>query len=620
NKTQLFEATQSRSQQLEALNEISSQLSTEIADVDRLLDRIMRSAVDILKCEAGSLLLEDEESGDMIFRVALGPNADDLVGRRLPREEPSLANEALTRAESVIVNDAASDKRWFGEVIESDDEDEDEDETEAVPSTTFKSRALLTTPLLAQGQPIGVLQIINKKNGSPFTNEDATLLTTFAAQAAVAIQNARLYALQDERLIQRVAELEGLAAIDQSLNQTLELQQVAQVTLNWAIRQSKAKAGIIALIHQESDDENMLLISSSGYPEESMFSATVIGETVPAKVGIWGRVIRTATPSFTRNLKEDPDYIETFPGAVAQITVPIISASEVLGILMIESDNEADLTLLDMEFLTRLADHASPAIANSKLFGELSHQQKARADFVRFIAHELKTPMTSMKGYTDLLMRGVVGPLNEQQSNFLETIFNSVNRLEALVNDLRDIEAQDANQLKLDMGAIDFPPIVRECLRPLEQAFERKEQNVVLDFPEDLPQVWGDHQRLIQVMTNFITNGNKYTPVNGTVTIKAEEAVNIWDTEGVRRVLHVQIQDNGIGMSEDDLKRIFKEKYFRSDTARDTDEPGTGLGMVLTRGLILQHGGQVWVESEPGVGSTFHFTIPLADEILREAM
>lgn len=617
-KTRLFEATRARTAQLEVLNEISSQLSTEISDVDRLLDLITRSAMEIMKCQAGSLLLIDENTDDLVFRVALGPSGLELVGKRISRNEPSLVIEAVTTAEPVIVNDTSRDSRWHGEVVDADED---------APTTQhFHSRSVLTTPLIAQGEAVGAIQIINKIDGSLFTPDDATLLTTFAAQAAVAIQNARLYELQDQRLIQRVEELEGLAAIDKSLNQTLELQLVAEVALTWAIRQAHAKAGAIAMIDAEDSDE-MWLVVSQGYPETSLFAETSINDYFPTNKGIWGRVIRTGTPAFARNLRSDPennkpgdpDYIETYPNAVTQIIVPIVSASEVIGVMLVETDIETDLTLVDMEFLTRLADHASPAIANSQLFGALQHQQSARAEFVSFIAHELKNPMTSMKGYTDLLMRGVVGPLNEQQSNFLETIFNNVNRLEALINDLRDVERQDANQLRLDMAAVELPQIVRESMRSLEQAFDKKEQTTRLEISDDLPQVWGDQARLIQVMTNFLTNSNKYTQVGGEVAVIAEATINEWDTEGVRRVVHIQIKDNGIGMSDEDLGRIFKEKYFRSQGAKDSDEPGTGLGMVLTRGLILQHGGQVWVESVVGEGSTFHFTLPLADEILREA-
>lgn len=610
-KTRLFEATQSRSQQLEALNEISSQLSTEISDVDRLLDLITRSAMEILNCEAGSLLLADDEAEDIVFRVALGPGAQGIVGRRIPRGEPSLVNEAIQSGTSIITNDVSTDERWHGEVIPDTANDDTLDR--------FISRGILTTPLIAQGEAIGALQVINKSDRSPFSNDDATLLTTFATQAAVAIQNAKLYALQDERLIERVSELEDLSAIDQSLNKNLELAQVADITLDWALKRCKAKAGILAILSIHEDEEVLMLMGSRGYPESSMFAAEHIGKEIPLNQGIWQRVIRTNTPVFTRNLQSDPDYTETFPKAVVQVVIPVRGAGALLGVLLVESDVESDLTLLDMESLTRLSDHASPAIANSKLFEQLRQQERERADFVRFVYHELGNPMTSIRGYTDLLMRGVVGPVNEQQSRFLEIVFNNINRLNTLINDLRDVERMDSPDFKLDMEPQNFVHIVRETFHTLEESFKKKDQTVILDLPEDLPDVWGDRTRLVQVMTNFMTNGNKYTPAGGTVTVKAEETVNIWDKEGVRRVVHIEVIDDGIGISEEDVKKLFNVKYFRTDQAKETDEPGTGLGMVLTRGLIEAHGGRVWLESSLGEGSTFHFTLPLADEIIRQA-
>ncbi len=607
-KIRLFEATQSRSRQLEALNEIASQLSTEISDVDRLLDLITRSALEILKCEAGSLLLVDDSEEDVVFRVALGPGAQGLVGRRIGRNEPSLVNEAIRTGSSIITNDTATDERWHGEIVQ-DDETLD----------TFNSRAILTTPLMAQGEAIGSLQIINKRDGSPFTTDDATLLTTFATQAAVAIQNAKLYALQDERLIERVSELEGLSMIDQALNKDLQLENVAAITLQWAIERSAAKAGALTLINP--DDDTMTLLASFGYGPDALLSKEHAGNNpIPIRKGIWSRVIRTVTPAFARNLDSDPDYVETLPGAVVQIVIPIRSAGDTIGVLMVESDVETDLTLVDMESLTRFAEHASPALSNSILFQQLRVKEEERSEFVRFVAHELGNPTTSVKGYTDLLMKGVVGPLNEQQSRFLELVYNNIRRVENLINDLRDVERMDAPEFTLDMGQVDFTQIVREVYHSLQAAFDRKEQEVALELAEDLPEVWGDRDRLIQILTNFMTNANKYTPAGGQVFVKAEAAVNIWDKEGVRRVLHISIRDTGIGMTDEDLKKLFREKYFRTANAKDTNEPGTGLGMILTRGLIEKHGGIVWVESVLNEGSTFHFTIPLADEIFRQAI
>lgn len=610
-KTRLFQATQTRTQQLQALNEISSQLSYEIEDVDRLLDLITRSAMDILQVEAGSLLLIDDDHGDLEFRVAMGPNAQELVGKRIALDEQSLSAEAIKRGESIIVNDTSSDSRWHGEVIIEDEYTDEEDD----PS--FQSRAILTTPLITQGEPIGVLQMLNKQDSSNFNNEDEKLLITFAAQAAVAIQNARLFASQDAQLLQRVEELDQMAAIDQSLNQSLELLRVVDITLDWAIRQSGAKAGVLALVNEDKDA--IQLVGVKNYPKTSQFYEKS-GVSFPAEMGIWGRVIRSKTSVYTRDVTNDPDYTETYPGATSQIVVPIISANDVIGVLLIESDEETALTLIDLQFLSRLADHASPAITNARLFQQLNRQQEQRAEFVSFIAHELKTPMTSMKGYTDLLMKGIVGPVNEQQRDFLTTIYNAVNRMEGLVSDLRDIEAYEAGKMRLDMAEVDMRKVLMDSFNALKQQFDNKEQVVQLEIPDELPSVWGDERRLVQVATNFMTNANKYTPDGGNVFIRAAQALNVWDKEGVRQVLHIQIEDTGIGISEEDQKKLFREKYFRTENPKALEQPGTGLGMVLTRGLILEHGGTIWMESVIDQGTTFHFTIPLAEEIMRQAM
>lgn len=606
-KTRLFQATQARTEQLEALNEISSRLSYEIEDVNRLLQLVTESATEILKSEAGSLLLADEENGDLIFQIAVGPSGHELVGMRIPMEGNSLAAEAVKQSETLIVNDAAKDIRWHGEVVNDDDDD--------ARGRPFRSRAILTTPLLTKGKAIGVLQVINKKDGSLFTGEDATLLTTFAAQAAVAIENARLFGQTDEQLNQRLNELNLMTEIDKSLNRTLEMERVAEITVDWSLQQTNASAAAIAVVKGESDE--MTLVAARGYPEGSMFYQA-IGKDFSSKQGIWGRVIQTKRPAFSRGLQADLAYIETLPEAKVQTIVPMMSANEVIGILMVESEDETTLDLINAQFLERLADSASAAITNAQLFKQLQRQQEERVSFVRFIAHELKNPMTSMKGYTDLLLKGIVGPINDQQSDFLQTIYNNVDRLQTLVTDLNEVTQLESGTFPLELGSFDFHQIYRESLKSVQQGFDRKRQIVASEIPDELPLIWCDQKRLIQVMVNFLTNGNKYTPAEGTITIRADVALNIWDKEGARRVLHVQVADTGIGISAEDLPKLFREQYFRTDNARATDEPGTGLGMVLTRGLILQHGGQVWVESELNVGTTFHFTIPLAEEVLPE--
>ncbi|HLA42940.1 MAG TPA: GAF domain-containing protein, partial [Aggregatilineales bacterium] len=235
-KTQLFQKTELRAAQLKALNDISSQLASELEDVGRLLETITENAVKILGCEAGSLVLVDESSRDLVFRVVTGGGGEELLGTHIRRDQPSLVADAVKRMEPLIVNDPRSDARWHGEVG-------DEDLEETGNKKGFHSRTILTVPLVAQGEAVGALQVINKRDGSPFSDEDAILATTFAGQAAIAIQNARLFESQDKQLLLRVQELEGMAAIDHSLNQTLIIDQLVDLVMEWALRRTGARHG-----------------------------------------------------------------------------------------------------------------------------------------------------------------------------------------------------------------------------------------------------------------------------------------------------------------------------------------------------------------------------------------
>ncbi|MCD4687663.1 MAG: GAF domain-containing protein, partial [Anaerolineae bacterium] len=419
----------------------------------------------------------------------------------------------------------------------------------------------------------------------------------------------RLFDMTDQQLALRVQELDTMQRIDQALNRTLELKHVVDITMDWALRKSGATSG--ALFMRDRETGELRVVASYGYPAESPFAAE--GRTIPEDQGVIGRTVRSRQPSLGTDVSIDPEYTETLPGCVAQLIVPLFSAEEVVGVIILESDRDGELDLLDLDFVARLAEHATPAIVNSGLFEELQRANDAKSEFVSFVAHELKTPMTSMKGYTDLLMKGVVGPVNEQQGDFLTTIFNNVVRMETLVSDLNDLTKQQTDNLSLELMSVDFRNVVTETLRAQQRQIEDKDQDLELQVPDDIPLVHGDQNRLIQVMTNLISNATKYTPPGGTVTIFAEPSANLWDPQGRSRVLHIYVRDTGIGMSEDDLSKLFTP-YFRSDNPKTREQVGTGLGLAITRGLIDLHGGRLWVESEFDVGTTFHLTIPLAQE------
>lgn len=600
-KARLFAETNLRARQLGALNTISQELASEL-NVDNLMELITRSAVEILDAEAGSLLLMLEGGNELEFKVAVGGSGQDLVGRRFPAKK-GLVGEVATTGKPVIVNDTTADPRWGGEVAKGG----------------FSTSAVLAVPLIAQNQVIGVLEVLNKKGGGVYIQEDADLLTTFAGQAAIAIENARLFQMTDLQLNQRVAELETLEKIDVELNRSLDLKKVADITMRWAIANSGATAGVLGLVVGEAPNQHLQIVSTYGYSEED-YPQGADGPLWPLDQGIVSRVMRTKQPDLATDVSIDPSYIPSLRGSLSQLTVPMLSGGEINALLVLETDKEPRLNILDLAFAQRLAEHASIAITNAQFYAELTRANESKSEFVSFVAHELKTPMTSMKGFTDLLLSGVGGGLSEQQVNFLSTIRSNIDRMNTLISDLNDVTKIQTKGLRMEFSPLDFRNVVTETLRPLSKQIEDKGQTVNLHFPNEMPYIMADQNRLIQVMTNLVSNAYKYTPPNGDIHIRAEVQQRTLDAKGrdLGPSLHVSVKDNGIGMSEDDLSKLFTP-YFRSENPLTREQPGTGLGLTITRGIIQGHGGQIWVESQINQGTTFHFTVPLATEQPEEA-
>src|SRR5690606_5724700 len=237
---------------------------------------------------------------------------------------------------------------------------------------------------------------------------------------------------------------------------------------------------------------------------------------------------------------------------------------------------------------------------------------RSKTEFISFVAHELKNPMTSIRGYTDLLRGGQVGPVTDMQVQFLTTIRNNVDRMTRLVSDLSDMARIETGHMRFDMENISVEDIVQDTLSALQGQIEEKGQQLTLAVEPGLPPIYADYTRMVQVLTNLVSNAHKYTPEGGAIEVGAQLVE--WEDEEpgqARPVIHHGVRDTGIGMSEEELGQLFS-KFFRSQAAKEM-APGTGLGLHITRGLIAEHGGQIWVESTPGEGSVFHYIIPVAE-------
>lgn len=595
-KARLFAETNIRARQLAALNDITRQIVAAELDLEKLLQLITASATDILGAAAGSLLLTvDDGSGDLEFRVAVGGSGEELLGSRLPAGR-GLVGEVAATGEPVIVNDVSNEPRWGGELSNT--------------MTAFHTFAVLAVPLISQNNVVGVLEVLNKVDGGSFTGDDVDLLTAFAGQAAVAIENARLFQMTDLQLSERVGELETLERIDVELNRSLDLAKVAEITLDSAMTNTGATAGLIGMVI--GDPPYLDVIYRVGYGDGDL-PAGVDGDLWPLERGIVSRVLRSRQPELVPDVRIDPDYIPSLRGALSQITLPMLSGGMVNAIMVLETNMEPRLKLADMPFLQRLSEHASIAIANAQLYAELARANQSKSEFVSFVAHELKNPLTSIRGYADVLLGVAGGAMSDQQKNFLSTIRSNADRMNTLVSDLNDVTKLQTDNLRMEFAAVDFSDALADTLAPLQKQIGDKAQKLEINVPDDLPQIHADQSRLIQVLTNLISNANKYTPEEGVIRIAARVVTSTERNTGRAHepALQVSVTDTGIGMDEADLMHLFTP-YFRSENPLTREQPGTGLGLTITRGIVDRHGGEIWVESELGTGTTFTFTIPLA--------
>jgi len=232
---------------------------------------------------------------------------------------------------------------------------------------------------------------------------------------------------------------------------------------------------------------------------------------------------------------------------------------------------------------------------------ELRRLEQIRQDFVANVSHELRTPISSIKGYAETLLEGALED-KDNAKEFISIIYQDSNRLANLINDLLDLSKIESGKMKMSFVPLDTVSLIKRAVTVIENQAKAKSIALKLDIPSGLPKVKADETRISQVMINLLDNAIKYTLENGSVIISA----NV-----INNTLQIDIVDTGIGISEKDLPRIF-ERFYRVDKARSRELGGTGLGLSIVKHIVSAHGGQVWVKSEPGLGSTFTFTIPLA--------
>jgi signal transduction histidine kinase len=552
---------------LAALYQVSHALGASL-HLDETLRIVMDSAIRLTRAERGFLMLLDEQ-GTLAFRLARDAHGAPL-DERLFEISRTVVHEVAQSGDPVVTTDARSDPRYSAHdsVVQ------------------YALRSILAVPLKARGKIMGVLYVDNKARQALFTHEDRDLLAAFAGQAAVAIENSRLYTNTDQALAKRVAELQTMQSIDGELNSAaLDLEQVAAVTVNWAVRLTQASHGWLGLRPAAEDEPPRVL---AGPSEASARTLERLESALQADTA--QRFVPGTAP-----LAEEEDD-QSVPAGLA---APIRREGRVVAVVMVERPRRSfDEAAGDS--LLRLADHAAIALENARLYDALKQANDAKSEFVRTVSHELKIPMTSIKGYSDLLT--MVGPLNDQQEQFVGIIRANVERMSALVSDLADISRLETGRLKVELSAVDLARLLPETSLSLHSQIEARQQTLTFDLPPVLPLAHTDPARVTQIVTNLLSNAHKYSPPGAAITVSAR-------AEGDR--VRINVADQGYGMSAADQARLFSQ-FFRSEDARVREQTGWGLSLHITKRLVELLGGEITTQSEPGQGSTFSFTLPAA--------
>ena len=263
----------------------------------------------------------------------------------------------------------------------------------------------------------------------------------------------------------------------------------------------------------------------------------------------------------------------------------------------------------DEDILALFASSAAIALSNSLLFEKTLELERLKSDFVAVVSHELRTPLAVVIGNLELLADERFWQLEPQQAQFMKSATTNSYRLLHLINDILDFSKLENSQLPISTAPTELGEVIRQAGENLSRLFEERAMNLTLAIPAELPLAEMDEQRIAQVLTNLISNAIKFSPAGAPVEVSVSHD---------SRVAEVRVTDHGDGIRKDDMPKLFK-KFTQLDSKSTRKVGGTGLGLAICKGIVEAHGGTIWAESEPGEGSTFAFTLPLAVDAARAA-
>ncbi len=397
--------------------------------------------------------------------------------------------------------------------------------------------------------------------------------------------------LHQERLRSEVeaatARMRTLYEVGKEISASLHLDRTLSLILDRSLALTGGTRG--ALFLRSEADGRMETRASSGMDDGNggWDEADGVLESLKA------RVVRTAAPVAER--VEIPGL-----GAQSALLVPLLQEGTVAGSVAVLRPDGETFSLDDSELLVSLAAQASIAIHNATAYGRVRELERLKSEFVAVVSHEVRTPLTAIKGSLEILADGTHFPVDQPSGELMQICQASVVRLEALINDILDFSKLESSRLSARLVPIRLPGVIENAISQIRRQAERKQIQIGVHLDQSLPGLRADELRISQVLSNLISNAIKFSPEGTEIRVAAHASEG-----GVT----VEVRDQGIGIAREDLPKIFRP-FRQLDSSSTRMAGGTGLGLVISKGIIEEHGGRIWVESEPGTGSRFSFWIP----------
>ncbi len=470
------------------------------------------------------------------------------------------------------------------------------------------NRTTLVTPILREGIPIGVI-VIRRQEVRPFTDKQIALLQTFADQAVIAIENVRLFQELQARthdLSQSLEETGALSDVILAVSSSLDLREILDTVARRAIALSGADGcGIFELSPARQAFD---VVVSQG------LSRAFVSDVQALSVGVDHGTISQATAAGQPVQIPDIEQAHDYPfrahflreGLHSVLTVPMGGGDVARGIVVVRRQpGEFDERIVSL--MTALANQSKVAIANAHLFREIEEKGRLleeanqhKSEFLANMSHELRTPLNAIIGFSEVLLQRMFGDLNPKQEEYLQDVLSSGRHLLSLINDILDLSKVEAGRMDLELARFDLPQAMQDTLVLVRERAARHGIDLQVDVDGGLGPFVADERKLKQVLLNLLSNAVKFTPEGGRIDVRAIPTAG---------AVEISVADTGIGIAPENQELIFEEfRQVGGDYAHKRE--GTGLGLTLARKLVELHGGRIWVKSQPGLGSTFTFSIP----------